>query len=186
MAKANSLGLNEAKIYGPDKVWKKWVRRGVAVAGTVAVGALVVGGAHQLIGNNTNQNLTDFKKLKEFTSADHQKDRCDVQAAYDAQEKMREHFAATGGVTEQQATAMSAVVGLTPDEITRLLDTRLFQISYDCDTPVASSNVATQGLAELAVGGGIVIGAVGMAGFSALRRRQYSSVIDTIQTGEVA
>lgn len=97
-------------------------------------------------------NMADFNDLRQFTSASHQDDRCDTQAAFDAQVKIREHFESTGGLTDEQAESMAPIVGLTPAEMKNLVAVELFPMNYDCEVPVASSQEVTIGMVLVAGG----------------------------------
>src|SRR5690606_24595761 len=99
------------------------IKKAVRWAGALTASALIVGGGYFMF---RNDNMEDFMDLKDFTSPEHQEDRCNTQAAFDAQVKMREFFDAKGGVTEEEAAAMAPVVGLDQSEIESLLTTELF------------------------------------------------------------
>ena len=55
---------------------------------------------------------------------------------------------------------MAPVVGLTKGEIERLVNTKLFEFSFDCEQPTASSQVATYGVTLIALAVGLVLGAL--------------------------
>jgi len=152
-------------------LWSKCVLGGVAVTAVAAV----AWGANQM---TREDNWEDFNRLKEFTSADHQQDRCEVQAAVDAQEKMRLHFAEKGGITPEEAAAFAPAVGLEEREIIELLNTELYKFSYDCvdANGVASTQEATIGLAAVGVGGGVLIG-LGV-GTALARRRREDAIVE--------
>jgi len=116
-------------------------------------------------------NLHDFMRLREFTSPSHQQDRCKTEAAFNAQEKMYNYFAKKGGVSKAEAAAIAPSVGLTPQEVKAVLNNKLFQISYDCTTPTASTQTATLGLAEIVLGVGVLLGAGVMAAIEHVTRR---------------
>ena len=97
-------------------------------------------------------NMTDFNDLREFTSASHQDDRCNTQAAFDAQVKIRAHFESSGGLSDEQAETMAPIVGLTPAEMKDLVAVELFPMNYDCEVPVASSQEVTIGMVLVAGG----------------------------------
>ena len=146
-----------------------WARKLVAagvVAGVGITGGLAYYGASQIKGN-----WDDTADLMVFTSPEGQKDRCEVQAAFDAQVKMRKHFEAEGGVSPELAETMGGFVGLESDEVTELLTTKLYTMNYDCNTPEASSSHATKGMLALAFAGALAIGlSLGAAGASIWHR----------------
>lgn len=141
------------------------VRKGLGVIGVAAALVAVAYGTGLM---RNDDNMEDFGDLRAFTSAEHQNDRCNVQDAFNAQVKMNEHFEAKGGVTQAEADLMGPVVGLDPDEVKGLIETKLFPMDYDCDVAVASSQEATTGLI-LAVGGGALL--VGGVAGAALKRK---------------
>ncbi len=149
-------------------LWRK------TLLGLVAIGSAggIAWGYNQM---TREDNWEDFMTLKEFTSADHQEDRCEVQAAVDAQETMRQHFEEKGGLAPEEAELMAPIVGLTPDQITDLLTTKLFKFSYDCidDNGIASTQEATFGLTAASAGAGI-LGGVLVGATLAYRRPRES------------
>ncbi|MCA9332853.1 hypothetical protein KDA00_03185 [Candidatus Saccharibacteria bacterium] len=132
------------------------VKKAIRWGGAVVAAAGIMWGANMMF---RNDNMNDVQDLAEFTSADHQDDRCNIQAAFDAQVKMHDFFEDKGGVTEADAQLMAPVVGLEPEEITQLLDTELFTMDYDCEVPVASTNEATKGMVAVSLGLGALTGA---------------------------
>ncbi len=111
-------------------------------------------------------NVEDFEELRTFTSADHRDERCEVQAAFDAQATIREYFDDQGGLSDEQAEAMAPAVGLTPEDMRALVGTELFVLDFDCDVAVASSQEATVGLLLISC----ALGALGATAFSRLTR----------------
>jgi len=133
------------------------VKKAVRWIGATAAASLVVAGGYLMF---RNSNMDDFLDLRDFTSSEHQDDRCETQAAFDAQVKIREHFDKRGGLTDEEANAMAPVVGLEPIEMKSLVDAELFPMDYDCEVATASSQEATMGLAAATFGTGLLIGAV--------------------------
>lgn len=154
---------------------KERLPRARRVLRQVARGAIALTGGATVIGlglfanSSLKGNWNDTEDLMRFTSPDEQDSRCDIQAAFDAQVTMFEHFEEQGGITQEQAEAMAPVVGLTADQIISLTGTDLYDMDYDCESPEASSSLATKGLLAGAVAGGLIVGTVGGVTYAAIK-----------------
>lgn len=156
----------------------------------VARGAIAFASAVTVVGlglfanSSLKGNWNDTEDLMRFTSPEEQKSRCDIQAAFDAQVTMFEHFEGQGGIDREQAELMAPIVGLTPSEIRNLLNTRLYEMDYDCESPEASSSLATKGLLAGAVAGGLIVGTVGGVAYAALKPKLRSRNENTGEDNE--
>lgn len=132
--------------------------------GGVVAGGLVIGGSWLMFRDG---NMEDFEDLRRLTSPAHQEDRQNLQDAFDAQDAMREHFAERDGPTDEEVAIMADFTGLDVGQVESLVTTELYEMDYDGDVPMASSQQATIGLVMAVAGTG---GAVGAVAWAATRR----------------
>lgn len=152
--------------------------RRVARAAIAFAGAVTVVGLGLFANSNLRGNWNDTEDLMRFTSPGEQESRCDMQAAFDAQRTMHEHFESQGGITREQSRGMGPIVGLTPPKIRKLLSDDLFEMDFDCESPEASSSLATKGLLAGAGIGGMIVGVAGGATFVALKPKSRNEVVN--------
>ena len=107
-------------------------------------------------------NVRDFDRYRAFTSASHAPDRCAAQDAMATQAKIREFFAAKGGITDEQAKGMGPVVGLTPAEMKSVAQANLYGLDLGCEDTVANPQVVVFGIilstGAIAAFGGVLVG----------------------------
>lgn len=143
-----------------EKKTRKWPRRALGALAAVGVGLLAAKGSNLMFRNN---NMDDFEALRQFTSAAGQEDRCEMEQALNAQDKMYHHFEAQGGVPEDQLPLVTGFVGIEDHEAQAVLESELFQMPMDCEQPTASSNEATQGIVMVTAAASLAVGAAGGA-----------------------
>lgn len=162
---------NEVKSKKNQKIKHKIGKYAVGLFLFLSSSGLIGGGAYNLF-NSTN--FKDYNSLYEFTSPSHQEDRCNTQNAFDAQENMYKYFHSNGkkGISTSEANAIGPVVGLNGKEVQNIIDHKLFYINYSCNIPTGSTQSATIGIVEGAIGGGILVGGgIAFAGLEFINRR---------------
>jgi len=102
-------------------------------------------------------NAHALRTLTQFTSPKHQTDRCDLQAAITAQERMRQHFIKKGGLSSDQTEVMALFTGLTKDQAQGLATKHLYSMDFGCGTPRAGVQEAVVGLMILSLVSGVGI-----------------------------
>ncbi|MCA9308784.1 hypothetical protein KC973_00245 [Candidatus Saccharibacteria bacterium] len=158
---------------------RKVARFALAAGGVAVVSGLTIFSWAQISGN-----WNDTKDMQYLLSAEGQADRCALQDADDAQEVMNIFFGEEGGMTVEQSEAMGPVVGLEAERVRKLINTVLYDMDYDCDTPEASTSKATKGIVAGGVAGGVVVGAAGTTAYMALKPKRRESVTRTDETEE--
>lgn len=129
----------EAEAVGASRTSRNWLPR----MGLVACLCLLAGGLWLTFGAG---DVRDFDHYRSFTGPAHRQDRCAAQESIATQVKIREHFESTGGITANQAEGMSPVVGLTPAEMTAVVNAKLYPLDLGCDDSVANPQVVVIGL----------------------------------------